>query len=174
MGADRGGSRSRASSFFTASFFTGALNFCEISGFGAVGIGFDAVLNAKLNLPDVPTDCDEADLAAAGRAGPDGANPVDLSAKTCFPAAGPLGGLISLSASCFFGLDEPWSLLLVFVVELGCLPVSSEARRDGADGSELSDLPGLVLDPEFPPRVGSPAPRGPPPRAVPPRASFDE
>lgn len=34
-------------------FLEGALNFCDISGFGAVGAGFDEGLKAKLNLePD--------------------------------------------------------------------------------------------------------------------------
>lgn len=58
-------------SFAVASFFAGALNFWEISGFGAVGVGFEDALNAKLNFPEAP-DCADAGPVGVGRDAVDG------------------------------------------------------------------------------------------------------
>lgn len=80
VGAERGGSLSVVLSFVEISFFGGALNFCEISGFGAVGVGLEEALKAKLNFPDAP---DWADPGPVG-VGRDGAAGVSSTS--------PLGG----------------------------------------------------------------------------------
>lgn len=86
VGALGGGSRSRLVVVWaccTGSLLEGAaLNFWEISGFGAAGVGFEEGLNAKLNLPapllGLGVGCDETSVPSLDAfiwlAGADGAS----------------------------------------------------------------------------------------------------
>lgn len=135
------------------SFLAGALNFCEISGLGAVGVGFEDALKAKLNLPDMPVG-DDAEPEAPGWDGPDGVEPAGLSLTLGFSTKGPLGGLPSLPASISFCLGTSSSLAAVespwYLLAPGSSCVYWLFR---ADDSELPGPQGLVLGPLKPPRL---------------------